>query len=962
MKKITLIVTLISGFVLVHSAAAVVYLADDFSGAGIDPVKWQQRYDWSYAPAYPAGCGQDIVGGRLHQYASGHAVELLSQDTFPVTAAHISMEIEIPSGEINPYYVDIDYGDETSAGNLWFVDFQPGNVLTIYANVNSSNDRRQVATLSYSYDTVIYFDAWINPAGGTTVFRFREQGGSTQWVAINHYTGGPAQKLYLWSWNQSGANTTGAYFDNVLIDDAPAPSPGLNDFILVSSDLEVAVTGATGMAESIVSLQPSRLDLLPAARGGLRLYVKNVTQAWTEYVNQAISSELTQDANGVRLQYLVALENARSQVALVEVVYTLNNEKLGIKAAITFNQADSSQYEMGLLQPYDQSSWQGTTYVGVINLNTPGIGDTTPLRYASDINDTTAGTIWTDWRPNSYPQLTLERADRYYMFGYLDLGAYAIFTPNRENSNPALMISPEAPAQNQQYTFEMFYKVFPRPENSYPDALKWYLQNVYSSNPLTQGIVTLPENLPHKTLASPGGFSFCFPRFSMLSSFPDGLSPELAADEGFHNIMEDTNLDMRLTHYWFAGGRVREVYPEAGTENAQMVHDNVQHLQKKGIKVYMYFRQIYRMEDFYPDKPPYEAWIARDRSGQPILYSPPDTTWIFGDFANPDFVDWYIQDVKRTIELYNPDGVAWDMAWGDHSFGSSTNGSLHHGIMRVLYEIYTWLGQNYPEKRVIGNGSRGLPTQMYMDALVFEGSYALESTAAICKIFNNTLLNVGYAERHAGFFEHIHALMKQLAYGGTFGDRGYTMAWYSGNLRSQWDTRMGGLLESSAYLQGLYNFADFSALTSSTPLVTEEDALNISPGGIIGSAWADEKFLLLAIYNDNAGSSAVTVQIDKNILSSSYGQTNPSGGDRQFKVLGSNGQPVVNNTWSFVSETADTLTLQGNLGSKELFIITSSICGDHDYPYPTGDLNRDCVVDFRDFAEFAAHWIENTGF
>jgi len=36
-----------------------------------------------------------------------------------------------------------------------------------------------------------------------------------------------------------------------------------------------------------------------------------------------------------------------------------------------------------------------------------------------------------------------------------------------------------------------------------------------------------------------------------------------------------------------------------------------------------------------------------------------------------------------------------------------------------------------------------------------------------------------------------------------------------------------------------------------------------------------------------------------------------------------------------------------------------NLCGDYDYPYPTGDINHDCVVNLVDFAMFATHWLED---
>ena len=527
------------------------------------------------------------------------------------------------------------------------------------------------------------------------------------------------------------------------------------------------------------------------------------------------------------------------------------------------------------------------------------------------------------------------------MFGYLDLNSYITFLPNRfnKNYNPALMISPQGLSKGGEYVFDLFYKVFPRPRYSYPDILRWYLQNVYSTNPLSAGIVTLPKDLPHKTLASPGGVTFCWPRFSMPGSFPDYLSPELAGDDEYHDAAEDAYLKTHLTHLWFAGGRVHEVYPQAKTENARMLDENIRHLQNKGLKVYLYFRQLYRLEDFFDDKPPYKKWIARKKNGDtiPYDYTNPDGPWILADFANPDFVNWYVQDVKRTVELYNPDGVAWDMTWSDQAFGSSVNGSLHHGILRAIYEIHKWFGEKYPDKRVIGNGSRGLISQLYIDALLYEGSYAIDRTAAIARIFNNTLLNVGYSERYKRDYgeekyrqKHIQGLMKDLSYGVTFGDRGYTMVNYDGSLRQQWQKRMGegvitaeGLAGSSAYLLELTDFTGFSAQTSCIPLVSEEDALKILPktDRITASVWADKNKFLLAVFNDDNTGREVTVRIDKTTIRK-YGLMNFD--PITFKVLASNGKPLPVDNWTVISDKDDRLVIRGFLNSKELLMADRS--------------------------------------
>jgi hypothetical protein len=35
-------------------------------------------------------------------------------------------------------------------------------------------------------------------------------------------------------------------------------------------------------------------------------------------------------------------------------------------------------------------------------------------------------------------------------------------------------------------------------------------------------------------------------------------------------------------------------------------------------------------------------------------------------------------------------------------------------------------------------------------------------------------------------------------------------------------------------------------------------------------------------------------------------------------------------------------------------------CGDYKHPYPPGDINQDCSVDFRDFAIMTANWLQCT--
>jgi hypothetical protein len=48
---------------------------------------------------------------------------------------------------------------------------------------------------------------------------------------------------------------------------------------------------------------------------------------------------------------------------------------------------------------------------------------------------------------------------------------------------------------------------------------------------------------------------------------------------------------------------------------------------------------------------------------------------------------------------------------------------------------------------------------------------------------------------------------------------------------------------------------------------------------------------------------------------------------------------------------------------KELVSISlDNLCGDYGYPYPVGDKNHDCIVNFKDLSVIAEHWLECTKF
>jgi len=60
-----------------------------------------------------------------------------------------------------------------------------------------------------------------------------------------------------------------------------------------------------------------------------------------------------------------------------------------------------------------------------------------------------------------------------------------------------------------------------------------------------------------------------------------------------------------------------------------------------------------------------------------------------------------------------------------------------------------------------------------------------------------------------------------------------------------------------------------------------------------------------------------------------------------------------------VGNIAFETTPTGGFELQSYTIVSEPYCGDPNHPYPVGDLNQDCRVEFADFAVMAGHWLEH---
>ena len=224
----------------------------------------------------------------------------------------------------------------------------------------------------------------------------------------------------------------------------------------------------------------------------------------------------------------------------------------------------------------------------------------------------------------------------------------------------------------------------------------------------------------------------------------------------------------------------------------------------------------------------------------------------------------FIEFIKKSVEFYQPDGVGYDMNW-----------DVHKEIVKLQYEIYKWLNEKYPGKKVIIDYGFGTPSELYADALLCEKTppaYGFPENTVVesVRALRGTLLNLIYYQSKAralekkgklerwgwginipvNSLEQIKAIyreliLKSLALGSPWMTE--IESFFTPEDSEEWQKIMGRKIYPFPELMGLKEVAYFSSLATGTPLVTEIKAISYHPD-VVASLWAEKGRFLLALY------------------------------------------------------------------------------------------------------------------
>ena len=791
----------------------------------------------------------------------------------------------------------------------------------------------------------------------------------------------------------------------LLSQDTLSISENNNYLFMESGELSAIVEKKSGLLHQLISNEPRPYNILPPTTNGLVAYMYNSQFKnwltpdfldWFGVFNQLTAYKAGKGDEGkgcfIKLDCEVGLDNLTYRnYAKLLLTYKLFSDYLHVTAKIEYLMNDPSEYEIHVGHGYDKDLWvrqlvptescytiltlpvdtsdeqkvkefQEISWDSVNKITDPTwahfggekprLVDRIQMRYYDAMWEVTPGGR-PDW-PSAilrYPIAVLEGTDRFLLWGCMDVSCFASLTPNYHRHIPSFTIHPKNIVKDDSYTFDWVYKIFPKPENTITDLFRWHAQNLYSSNPMTKDLVTMPNPMPHRTIPP---FNFGGNRFPDIGWPGQNMSDERLKKA--QALAEETGVwGFILPNEWKNWDETVQTEGEWMNEsfamvNAKTLKADIERLQKAGLKGYAYFRQIYRSWGLYDDKPPYKKWMIRGKNGWPFstwtgfsndpkaekrpdqaplfkkIGYPLDTpTQLFHlDFSDPEMRAWYLTEVQRAMDYYNFDGIFFDMSWDMHVgfSGYYPDTGVHHGILKVMADSRKWLNAKYPEKKIIMNFGH-VPNQLWVDAIDIEaGTRTDKLMLDVLKIYNMPVINLNYASLFKDMYEPSHGakwykwyfkdILRLLSYGATWGG-------HAVELGVPYDMpELENRASDTRKILGKVSL--FSATANSVPWVTESNFPKVDSGGlekVTASVWADKNHLMMALYNNEERDAKVTIKLPLNILKS-YGQDVNK--KVSFLLVDGENPPRMADDFKFIKEDGN-LVVSGTIPTKTLLLM-----------------------------------------
>ena len=416
-----------------------------------------------------------------------------------------------------------------------------------------------------------------------------------------------------------------------------------------------------------------------------------------------------------------------------EITYSIENECIKEKVVFHALSDINENMKLGLRHGFLSKNWEkiicATRPLKIIKSS-----DTAFFSYKNTENDISISRL-DIYQGVVYPMVILENKDYFLITALMNMDKNISLSPNYpEGYFPSIQLNPVRMKKGESLEMSLTYKMFPKKDFMLRDVWRWYAMNIYSDNETIKDVVKyVPHNFRHLEKGL----------FEAATYFKK---------EREARMVSPGNIWWYGWHDW-----INESYPAEGEWFTQVYNwdrmsafkmkSEMDRLKAKGLNLFMYFRQIANLKLRENGTLP-EDWFVKRKGGSLDIYEgafaipvPEKVSKVTGydkipwgtyNFDNPDFRTHYIEQLKKCMNFYDPAGIAWDMGWDPEI----------PGILRTQADVYKWLKEKHPAKKVISNESMN-PTQFYSDAVMLENGFACGKTNydfEVCKAFNTSII------------------------------------------------------------------------------------------------------------------------------------------------------------------------------------------------------------------------------
>ena len=526
--------------------------------------------------------------------------------------------------------------------------------------------------------------------------------------------------------------------------------PGESDkktFSVTTGAYQIGINLETGWPVSFVDESPTRVSVLDKDRPFV-LSIKRKPGGRAILLDKVVSTV----SNGTSLEFCVAPSDPEwAETAKATIRYEFGTDQVNLSANVTVLKDVKGEHEVRFGFGTVPENWNRQFYTtvpeNIFRFDGGGFVKEDPraerrLSANGEVKNIFVGRLpetdvqkknsndWASFLPS--PLCVLERPDRLLAFASFDTGSPILFSlepVGSPSTYPTILRFPKDLTAGATFNFQLSWKSFLRPQNSYAQVMDWFSNHAYSSNPSTKDAVgRATATLPPRSI--PG----------LLNGWgPTALKgdPQKTVTREKEMVEEGTTMTWWISSHSLMG-EVMPLDEQPYFDEAQIprtpaeIKAELARQMNAGLHPIMYRRSWLIWESLTDTSIPGKSWVKQKTyrgPGGPLELDIPELAHeipnlapevaakvghkvihkLQSDMNNPVVQKWWIDQVMKELKAYLPSGQWWDMV-----------DSGQEGILGAMKVVRDRAAVEFPWMRFVSNEAMFSLSSLHSDAFAIE--------------------------------------------------------------------------------------------------------------------------------------------------------------------------------------------------------------------------------------------------